>query len=163
VNIIRRVVCHIVLCVAPIVFAQIFLAPVAFAQIPEPVDPLRNGPLIWDFNHDGIYTCDEWKRFADQLFTVADKNRNGFLEASEFPTIRKADPAFADADLGYFDDNGDGKVSRKEFVDKPSPFIARYDRNADCRVTPEELKGGGAQKENPAGKGRRGGSMSPKF
>ena len=39
-------------------------------------DPLRNGPLIWDANHDGVYTCDEWKKFADQIFTVADRNRD---------------------------------------------------------------------------------------
>lgn len=135
----------------------------AHAQAPgrdesKQADPLRNGPLIWDANHDGVYTCDEWKKFADQIFTVADRNRDGFLNAAEFPVIRKTDPSFADAELGYFDDNGDGKVSRKEFVDKPSPFIMRNDRNGDCRVTAEELKGV-APKENPAGRGKRGGGM----
>ena len=108
----------------------------AHAQAPAPseskfADPLRNGPLIWDANHDGVYTCDEWKKFADQIFTVADRNRDGFLDAAELPVIRKTDPSFAEAELGYFDDNGDGKISRKEFVEKPSPFIMRNDRNGD--------------------------------
>lgn len=130
-------------------------------------DPLANGPLIWDYNHDGVYTCDEWKRYADQLFTLADRNRDGFLDTSEFPTIRRAERTFADADLDYFDDNRDGKISRSEFVDKPSLFITRFDKNVDCRVTPDELKGGTpSQKRTPEGEGgRRGGpgGLGPKF
>jgi len=126
-------------------------------------DPLANGPLIWDFNHDGVYTCDEWKKYADQLFTLADRNRDGFLNTSEFATIRRAEHTFADADLDYFDDNRDGKVSRAEFVNKPSLFITRFDQNADCRVTSDEMKGGGApaQKDSTGSKGRRGGQGSP--
>jgi EF hand len=125
-------------------------------------DPTRSGPLMWDYNHDGVYTCEEWKRFSDQLFVAADKNRDGFIDAKEFPLIQKMDPALAEADLGYFDDNGDNKLSRKEFVDKPSPFILRFDSNGDCRVTPQELKGGGTapQKGAPSGKGRHGGGGS---
>ena len=46
----------------------------------------------------------------------------------------RADAALADADFGYFDENQDGKVTRKEFVEKPSAFIMRFDGNGDCRV-----------------------------
>jgi Ca2+-binding EF-hand superfamily protein len=52
----------------------------------------------------------------------------------------KADATLADADFGYFDENQDGKITRKEFVDKPSAFILRFDRNGDCRVTPDEIR-----------------------
>ena len=52
----------------------------------------------------------------------------------------KTDAALTEADFGYFDENQDGKVSRKEFVEKPSVFILRFDKNGDCRVTPEELR-----------------------
>jgi hypothetical protein len=104
-------------------------------------DPLLNaGPPVWDTNHDGVFTCDEWKKFMEQLFVSADKGRKGFLTRQEFDSVKKADPSLADADFGYFDENQDGKISRKEFVDKPSVFILRFDRNGDCRVTPEELK-----------------------
>jgi EF hand domain-containing protein len=104
-------------------------------------DPLlNNGPPVWDANHDGIFTCDEWKKFMEQLFVSGDKGRKGFLTRQEFDSIKKADPTLADADFGYFDENQDGKVSRKEFVDKPSVFILRFDKNGDCRVTPDELK-----------------------
>jgi len=114
---------------------------VALCQAQSRIDPLLNsGPPGWDTNHDGIFTCDEWKSFMDRLFTSADKNHKGFLTGQEFDSIKKADPSLAQADFGYFDENQDGKISRKEFVDKPSVFILRFDRNGDCRVTPDELK-----------------------
>ena len=103
-------------------------------------DPLLNSQPTWDANHDGVYTCEEWKSFMDRLFASADKGHKGFLTRPEFDALKKADPSLAQADFGYFDENQDGKISRKEFVDKPSVFILRFDRNSDCKVTPEELK-----------------------
>jgi Ca2+-binding EF-hand superfamily protein len=102
--------------------------------------PAKNGPESWDANHDGINTCNEWKSHLDRMFNLGDRNHDGRLDASEFATIRHADPALADADFGYFDENQDGKITRDEFVSKPSEYILRYDRNGDCRVTPDEVK-----------------------
>jgi hypothetical protein len=101
---------------------------------------LKGGPPIWDANHDGVYTCDEWKKYSDRLFTSADRNHDGNLDKTEFETVRKADATLADADFGYFDENQDGKIGRKEFVEKPNAFILRFDRNGDCRVAPDEIK-----------------------
>jgi Ca2+-binding EF-hand superfamily protein len=118
-------------------------ASLALAQsAPRPAQDalLANGPPIWDTNHDGVFTCDEWKSFVDRIFTSADRNHDGNLSPSEFETVRKADATLADADFGYFDENQDGKITRKEFVDKPSAFILRFDRNGDCRVTPDEIR-----------------------
>ncbi|WP_325019673.1 EF-hand domain-containing protein [Bradyrhizobium sp.] len=118
-------------------------------------DPMLNSSPAWDANHDGVYTCEEWKSFMDRLFVSADKGRKGFLTRQEFDAVKKADPALAQADFGYFDENQDGKISRKEFVDKPSVFIVRFDRNGDCKVTPDELKAAsspqstGAPQERP--------------
>ena len=118
------------------------------ARGPRPAQDalLSNGPPTWDANRDGVYTCDEWKSFLDRVFTLADRNRDGHLDQSEFATVRKADATLADADFGYFDENQDGKITRKEFVEKPSPFILRFDRNGDCRVTADEIKAGNAPK-----------------
>jgi hypothetical protein len=113
-----------------------------------------SGPDVWDANHDGIYTCDEWKSYLDRLFTLADHNRDGHLDPSEFKTVRQAGSTFADADFGYFDENQDGKITRSEFVNKPSEFILQNDKNGDCRVTPEEMKG--ASTDQKPATGRRG-------
>jgi EF hand len=117
--------------------------------------PSTNGPDIRDANHDGIYTCDEWKSYLDRLFTLADRNRDGHLDPTEFTKIRRAGTAFADADFGYFDENQDGKSTRGEFVDKPSEFILRYDKNSDCRVTQDEMKGAGTDQKPQNGRGKK--------
>jgi hypothetical protein len=110
----------------------------------------------WDANHDGVFTCEEWKQYASRLFTLADKNTDGFLDAKEFQQLGKVEPIFADAEIAYFDDNHDQRLSRKEFAGKPSPFFARYDANRDCRVTAEELKA--ANGSAPKGDGSKRGS-----
>ena len=130
----------------------LLLAGVSFALAqsdPKPAqDPmLANGPPVWDTNHDGVFTCDEWKKYADRIFSSADRNHDGSLDPKEFETLRKADATLADADFGYFDENQDGKITRKEFVEKPSAFILRFDRNGDCRVTMDEIKAGTTRKQ----------------
>ncbi|AXK83656.1 EF-hand domain-containing protein [Pseudolabrys taiwanensis] len=124
-------------------------------RAPAP-DPFVASMARWDANHDGTLTCDEWRQYANRLFTLADKNADGFLDATEFRSLQKMEPLFADADMSYFDDNHDRRVSRAEFVDKPSPFFARYDTNHDCRVTPQEISGT-PEKAAPRGGGHRGG------
>ena len=120
----------------------------------RPLDPLLSAPPVWDANHDGIFTCDEWKSFMDRLFVSADKGKKGYLTPQDFEQVKKADPTLAQADFGYFDENRDGKISRKEFVEKPSVFILRFDRNGDCRVTPDELKAA-AEPPKPEGPQQR--------
>jgi len=108
--------------------------------IPEE-DPVVQSAHLWDLDHNGTYTCDEWKEYARRIFNQADRNHDGYLDAAEFKTIRQASAVFKEAELAYFDDNHDGRISREEFVSKPNPLFARYDRNGDCKVTPAELKG----------------------
>jgi hypothetical protein len=129
----------------------------ALAQsTPQPAQDgmLKSGPPVWDANHDGVYTCDEWKSFADRIFFSADRNRDGKLDPIEFATVQKIDPSLADADFGYFDENQDGKITRKEFVEKPNAFILRFDRNGDCRVTGDEMRAANAPK-GPQGPAER--------
>ena len=106
---------------------------------------VRNDPLIawaatWgDTRGTGVYTCEEWKRYAEKLFKDADKNHDGFLTEQEFKSIQQADKVLKNADFAYFDDNKDGRVSRAEFVEKPNPFFARYDRKNECSVSLDSI------------------------
>jgi hypothetical protein len=134
------------------VLASSLLANLSLAQ-PQGMPPgemrnsesMRPDPLIfaarrWDLNQDGVFTCDEWKQFVGRIFTLADANNDGSLDVSEFEQLKRIEPFFADADMSYFDDNRDHRISRKEFTTKPNPFFLRYDINHDCRVTADEIK-----------------------
>lgn len=114
-------------------------------------DPLLAGLSRWDADSDGILTCEEWKRYVEQLFTRSDKNRDGGLDRTEFATLGKYEPVFSKADFAYFDDNADGKIGIREFADKPNPLFARYDRNRDCRLTADEIHGRGTSSGPPDG------------
>src|SRR5258706_15541354 len=75
----RTSVCRIGVTVALLLTS----VPLALAQsTPQPAQDgmLKNGPPIWDANHDGVYTCEEWKSFVDGIFTSADRNQDGRLE-----------------------------------------------------------------------------------
>lgn len=135
--------------------------PSRSSQSPPPSvrDPLSAAASRWDLNQDGVFTCEEWKEFVGGVFSRADKNKDGFLNASEFHDLRISERLFASADISYFDEDRDQRVSRKEFVDKPSPFFARYDLNSDCRVTAQEMKGPSTNAKKEKGPPGKGGSM----
>jgi Ca2+-binding EF-hand superfamily protein len=149
----RNSVCRIVVAVGLLLTGA---SPALAQSTPQPAQDgmLKNGPPIWDANRDGVFTCDEWKSFADRLFASADRNHDGKLDPSEFAIVQKADASLAEADFGYFDENQDGKITRKEFVEKPNAFILRFDRNGDCRVTAEEIRAANAPK-GPQGPAER--------
>jgi hypothetical protein len=119
-------------------------------------DTLVAWATTWgDVGRSGVFTCEEWKRYAGKLFNDADKNRDGYLNAEEFEAIRKADPMLKSAELGYFDDNRDGRVSRAEFVDKPNLFFVKYDRKRECRVTFDMIMDVAADSEKKRERPRR--------
>jgi hypothetical protein len=119
-------------------------------------DALVAWATVWgDLGRTGVFTCDEWKRYATKLFNDADKNRDGYLTAEEFESIRKADPMLKKADVGYFDDNRDGRVSRSEFLDKPNLFFVKYDRKRECRVTYDNIMDVAAESEKTRERPRR--------
>lgn len=120
----------------------------------------------WDIDKDGVATCDEWKRYAGDLFTGADANRDGYLSADEYRAMSLIDRLFHTIDFKYFDANGDGRVSRTELVDKPNPAFTRLDKNNDCKLEGTELlQPRPARDDKPSGdrgkRGKRGGGGPP--
>jgi hypothetical protein len=94
----------------------------------------------WDLDHDGVVTCDEWKQYAGQMFTEADRGNKGFLTADEFAAMAKSDRLFEAADFAYYGGKSAGRVTRAAFVDKPNPAFRLLDKRRDCRLTSEELR-----------------------
>lgn len=97
------------------------------------------GISSYDQNRDGIVTCDEWRASLAALFTKANKSGSGALTEDEFRNLGTGDRIFLIATPKYYDANGDGKVDRKEFVDRPNPAFAYVDKDKDCRLTDVEL------------------------
>lgn len=95
----------------------------------------------WDRNKDGVVTCDEWKAYAAELFDGADAGHKGYLVAEEWKRITAIDKMFVTVDFKYYDANGDGKVDRAEFVDRPNRAFEMADRDKDCDLTTVELTG----------------------
>ncbi len=92
----------------------------------------------YDQNHDGVVTCDEWRAAAANLFTAANKSHSGALTEEEFLSLGASDRTFIQAGFKYYDVNGDGKIDRKEFVERPNPAFAYADKDKDCRLTDAE-------------------------
>jgi hypothetical protein len=101
----------------------------------------------WDRNRDGIVTCDEWRAYAGELFDSADANHDGFVDATEYAKIVATDRMFQTADLRYYDSDGDGKLSRSEFVDKPNRAFALLDKTNQCKLNADQVAGARAHTE----------------
>jgi len=101
----------------------------------------------WDRNRDGVVTCDEWKAYAGELFDSADTNHDGFVERTEYGSIVSTDRMFQTVDLSYYDANGDGKIDRHEFVDKPNRAFALLDKNNECKLNSSQVAGARANTE----------------
>jgi hypothetical protein len=117
----------------------------------------------WDRNRDNNVTCDEWKAYATELFNGADGNRDDALDATEWGGVTSIDRMFVTADLKYFDANGDGKVTRVEFVDKENPAFKLMDTAKTCSLSGAQVAGARSKTEyDTTGKVKEGGDPREK-
>ena len=81
---------------------------------------------VIDTNKDGMVSKDEWIAFQERVFKAMDKDNNGFLVEKDFVSVDPNAIAFATAAYARglrtndmfkkIDANGDGKITRDEFV-----------------------------------------------
>lgn len=95
-----------------------------------------------DANHDGDITRDEFKASRAAQFARLDRNDDDVVSLSEFPRLAKSSRPKAQklkAVISHADRDGDGRVTRAEFVDGPAPLFDRADRDHDGRLSRDEV------------------------
>ena len=96
---------------------------------PGYIEGLRTKEMMHmiDADKDGTVSKDEWLTYQERVFVALDKDKDGFLEPSEFygstdanvipfATLGYAHGLMSKEMFGKIDANGDGKVSKEEYL-----------------------------------------------
>ncbi len=117
--------------------------------------PGQNFINSWDRNEDGIVTIEEIKEKRNEIFNAFDSNEDDYLDAEEyvyFDEARANDMASKGVTasnnpkkganlmtLKANDINGDGRVSREEFIKNATSFFTAKDTNGDGVISNEDF------------------------
>ncbi len=127
----------IVMTAAVLTMATLALAPALAQGGGGMLDRL----LAADANRDGAITRAEARAAREQGFRRLDANNDGFISASEREQMAAAAAANgrSKGGGGQADANGDGKISRDEFLSSPMRGFDRLDSNNNDVVDASEI------------------------
>jgi hypothetical protein len=119
-----------------------------------------------DANGDKSVTTEEFQQLQAEMFTWMDRDGDGALTVHDRSPIHQRLAAKRDAGAGeglqgrrggaQFDIDGNGAISRDEFLNRETPMFDRLDANADGVVTSAEIEAAAAErKERRAARGTR--------
>lgn len=116
------------------------MAARAVAQQRQP-DPSRIFDSA-DTNGDGVITREEFHAARERLFVRLDRNGDGYIDKDDMSRRlagrQKAQERLADL-VTQLDQDGDGRVSKAEFVDGPTPLFDRADTDHNGELSKEEV------------------------
>ena len=105
-----------------------------------------------DANGDDAVSMDEVRAWRTTFFENADADANGFITREEVEAMQARAREQAEArgrrgrgprgggdPIARHDSDGDGQVSRAEFIDAPFPALERFDANGDGLLSRDEL------------------------
>jgi Ca2+-binding EF-hand superfamily protein len=95
-----------------------------------------------DANNDGSVTREEFVAARAGQFTKYDRNSDGYLDSNDVPkrlAARRQQNGGGDLLVGQFDADGDGKVTKQEFIDGPTLIFDRADADKNNVLDAKEL------------------------
>ena len=103
-----------------------------------------------DANRDGYVSRPEYRTLRETQFGRLDRDHDGVARISDLPRLAQSDKPEAKRLrelLQRADRDHDGRVTRAEFVDGPSPLFDRLDGDRDGRLSRREISDGKAELE----------------
>lgn len=97
-----------------------------------------------DTNKDGSVTREELLASRNEQFAKFDRNSDGYIDATDIPkrvAMRRQQQGGGAGEVivGQFDADGDGKVTKEEFVNGPTIIFDRADTDGNSVLDAKEL------------------------
>lgn len=129
---------------------------------PERMERLYNQFVErWDYNEDGMATCDDISVQRARLFKRLDTDESGALTSGEYRYAKFEDKSFMFFALDRVDTNASAEVDLEEFVAVSHSEFLNLDKDGNCAISQREaiaalreLRGG--QEGHGRGQGQRG-------
>lgn len=108
---------------------------------PQHPDPSRIFDSA-DTNGDGVITREEFHAARERLFGRLDRNGDGYIDQNDLSGRlagrQKARERLSDL-IAQFDKDADGRLSKAEFVDGPTPLFDRADTDHNGELSKDEV------------------------